>query len=341
MFVLFIVCLVATVFVWVHFGIWWGLLAAFLLLTTPGAAILKGVVAAPFMLAFGRGWPSFVNAWDTCIGDPKRGASDIPDPEVVAMKSAYKVWREANKETGISASGWLAKHAEEFERQGFYSRPKEGEIKVISHWKYDVWSFDETGNWNRAGNRFAATRSFHYANGAWNMTHTEYCGHDHETREAAFPCARALAALSQSQPPAPEDLDPRRAVLVGQGELVTLFGQRFEGIVAIAEHGVLVPWEDAVGMILSWIHIGFFRLRESGERHVLQLQPPAASGVDWMFAEVLEFGARGEEAWVEAMTRKGIARQPEGAPPLVSHHVSVPPLGSDAAAPAPQVQDKP
>ncbi|MEX0754716.1 MAG: hypothetical protein WD556_06295 [Actinomycetota bacterium] len=246
-------------------------------------------------------WSKFVGAWERQLGDPSRRASDVPNSEVLIMRAAYKSWRSTA--AAPTADEWLATHVHDFERLGFYSIPKEGEIKIISPWTYDVWAFDRNGGWSALGDRFAGVRSFQLAAQSAQVTHAQPCGHAHETREAGVPCARAFATLSQ--PPVLTDREPGRQILIGQGELITLDAQRFQGMVALGGLGLLVPYEES-SLTIPWALVDSYWLKESEERRVLQLQPPF--GADWLVVNVVEFGGVGDEVWVEVLNSNAVVR---------------------------------
>jgi hypothetical protein len=104
--IVFIISLLITIFVWSHAGPVWGLLSGFLLIGGLGWK-LAGRLVGLAVLPFRPGWIGFVNAWEQRIGDERRSGRDVPDAEVLSMRSAYRSWRVARKESGESAGDWL------------------------------------------------------------------------------------------------------------------------------------------------------------------------------------------------------------------------------------------
>jgi hypothetical protein len=208
-----------------------------------------------------KGWWKFVHAWEELLGDSSRPARRVPEREVLAMNEAYKVWRSTAPET--SARDWLKANAASFERMGFF-KVQPGEVKITSSWAIDVWAFDDEGHWSKAGHNFAAVRSFSFQDGYRGVTHAESCMHNHPSREEAFPCVRAIRALTGDDPPTLEDVegmgrsegvDPlhRDRLLFGRGRYADLAGENWpEGIVALARSGFVVPYHDGGMTVFPW-----------------------------------------------------------------------------------------
>jgi hypothetical protein len=161
-------------------------------------------------------WGRFVKAWEHRLGDEKRSGFAVPRDELLVIRSAYNAWRQDERAPGISAADWLEERAEEIERHGFGQPAKEGETKITSNWRYDVWTFDETGQWNTDGHNYAAVRSFAYdvgrplGSGA-GYSHVESCMHNHSSAEEAGPCLQKFVA--RGGPPSLDDLKPKEPLL--------------------------------------------------------------------------------------------------------------------------------
>jgi len=109
-----IVGLIVTVVIWSRFGVWGGLLSAFLLM---GGIGWKLVLAIPGGLVrlFSRGQSQdFIRAWEARAGEMEFGApSTYPPPGL------YQAWRADNKQSGIGAGEWL-------DRQVRQAQPRAG-----------------------------------------------------------------------------------------------------------------------------------------------------------------------------------------------------------------------
>jgi hypothetical protein len=190
-------------------------------------------------------WGRFVKAWEKRLGDEERSGFAVPRNELLVIRSAYNAWRKDERATGISATDWLEERAEEFERRGFRRRAKEGETRITSDWRYDVWTFDETGQWDRDGNNYAAIRSFTYdvggplGSGA-GYTHVESCMHNHASPDEADPCLQEFVA--RGGPPSLDDLKPKEALLIAPGTYRDGYsGEQYQGDIEAWDFGLTVP----------------------------------------------------------------------------------------------------
>ncbi len=192
MILVLLVSLGVTIFVWVHFGVWWGLVAGFFLLTTPGIVLR-------------RGWRSFVNAWELKLGDPKRSASA---GEILAMNAVYRAWSNSRKQ--ISAANFIEQHAQELETLGFRPRLKEDEVRILTGWSFQVLLCDKEGGslGEKLGDHFRAARTFEWERGLPEMfgsatmpiTQMDGCPHVHASSFEASPCLETLRRFTKVAP---------------------------------------------------------------------------------------------------------------------------------------------
>ena len=162
-----------TVTVWSHFGPVWGLITGVLLI---GGSGWKLLLVIPGLLAnrgSGGARKEFIDAWEKRGGEIRVGHGETYPPAHL-----YPTWQTEREQTGESAADWLDRH-------GFLSHPEEGEVKIMSGWKYEILGVRD-GEYIRAerGRRCTATRSFKYeSSGGFgthvSMTHMENCGHVH------------------------------------------------------------------------------------------------------------------------------------------------------------------
>lgn len=201
------ISVLVTVTVWSHFGPVWGLITGFLLI---GGSGWKLLLVIPSLLASrspgGNTRREFFAAWEKRGGEVRVGHHETYPPAHL-----YPSWHTERQQTGESASDWLDRH-------GFLPHPEEGEVKIMSGWRYEIQGSTPDGReYTPAthGPPFIATRSFQYERGGAygsniGMTHVENCGHPHPDAEEAGACLDALKArpgpptlalLGHSQPP--------------------------------------------------------------------------------------------------------------------------------------------
>lgn len=98
---------VATAALWTRFGAVWGLLTGFLLIGGLGWKVLLAIPGG-LMSIFSRGSREFIRAWEARAGEIRFGEhSTYPPPGL------YQAWRTDNKLSGVSASKWLDRMADE------------------------------------------------------------------------------------------------------------------------------------------------------------------------------------------------------------------------------------
>ncbi len=289
-----------TIVVWTKLGVVWGIVAGFFLIGGVGWKLLLAIPGA-LVNAFSRGRSSqFVKAWEERAGEMEFG-----QPGTYPPGGLYQAWRRESKETGISAADWL-------ERGGLKGRPKDGERKVMSGWRYDFPSFDKTGKESQLGSQYAARRSFDYGIGGpggtgLGMIHSELCGHSHESPENAQPCLRAFQRLDDE--PSLDHVGrkhpPVRPGLVGQAiSTWKVDGTPSGGDVYTLEDGLVVPWVSPEGvhgmMQVAWTNFhrawrGSFEGRPS-----LVVEAQVGS------VEITDFGEQGQEAWERVLGDHGV-----------------------------------
>ena len=309
---LFIISVVVTVAVWSRFGPVWGLVTGFLLIGGTGWKLLL-VIPGLLMAPFRPGWAQFVKAWEKRLGDERRSGFDVPDAEVLTMREAYRAWRQNFEATRISAAGWLDERAEWFERRGFLKPPQEGETKITSEWRYDIWAFDDRGEWSEFGAHFAAVRTFEFEVGgplgsATSYTHAENCMHSHKSRNEAMPCLANFRQLGGS--PSLDDLKPKKPLLTASGVYREGdSGEQHEGQMEAWDFGITVPkaWEGK-RLLFDWEQLrGVSRMLAGIHGLVLEIVMPTEQTGSPSEIELLNLDDEEEAAWMQLLRDRGVA----------------------------------